>query len=222
MADWSVRVLGWLLFCLIGWALLDLPVTPKGLTASALDSLTRSGVENPVTAALLNYRSYDTLLEVGVFLLAAVGVWSVRQSDFEAIHRPATPTLLSLLRLVLPILIIAGGYLLWVGATAPGGAFQGGAVLGGGAVLALLAGTAGYLLHRSGWLRLGLAIGSLVFTGVTAGLTLASGVMLGYPAGAAALWMLVIEAAALVSIALTLGSLYYGGRPVGRKPDERV
>lgn len=214
MTRWALRSLSLLLFGLISWALLELPSVPKGLTRESLAELARSGVGNPVTAALLNYRGYDTLLEVAVFLLAIVGVWSVRSSDFAAIERAPTPTLLSLLRLVLPVLIVAGGYLLWIGASAPGGAFQGGAVIGGGAVLALLAGMAGILLRRPGLLRVGLAIGSLIFTTVAAALTLASGFVLGYPPGSTALWMLLIEAAALISVALTLGALYYGGRPV--------
>lgn len=213
MAEGLARASALLLLFLIGWALLELPPAPKGLTESALGALMESGVENPVTAALLNYRGYDTLLEVGVFLLAIVGVWSVRQSDFAALQRAPTPTLLSLQRLVLPVLLVAGGYLLWIGASAPGGAFQGGAVIGGGAVLALLAGRSGMLLRRPQLLRAGLALGSLVFTAVAAVLTWASGHLLGYPPGTAAHWMLVIETAALISIALTLGALYYGGRP---------
>lgn len=202
-----------LLFGLIGWAVFELPATPTGLTGDSLAELQHSGVTNPVTAALLNYRGYDTLLEVGVFLLAIVGVWSVRQSDFVVDKTNTVPALLSLLRLVQPVLILAGGYLLWIGAFAPGGAFQGGAVIGGAAVLALLSGFASGAVRRTGLLRLGLAIGSLVFTTVTAGLTLTTGFILGYPPGDAATWMLIIESAALISITLTMGALYFGGRP---------
>lgn len=221
MARWTTNVLSLLLFGLIGWALLALPATPTGLTRESLAALARSGVTNPVTAALLNYRGYDTLLEVAVFLLAIVGVWSVRKSDFVVTKENVVPALLSLLRLVQPVLILAGGYLLWIGAFAPGGAFQGGAVIGGATVLALLSGFAGGALRRPGLLRLGLAIGSLVFTTVTAGLTLATGFILGYPAGDAATWMLVIEAAALVSVTLTMGALYFGGRPAEGATDHR-
>ncbi len=38
----------------------------------------RSGVTHPVTAVLLNFRGYDTLLEVAVLLIALVGTWSLR------------------------------------------------------------------------------------------------------------------------------------------------
>lgn len=208
-----VSSLSLLLFGLMAWALLELPATPTGLTGASLADLPRTGVTNPVTAALLNYRGYDTLLEVGVFLLAVVGVWSVRASDFVVDESHRIPALFSLLRLVQPVLIVAGGYLLWIGAFAPGGAFQGGAVIGGAAVLALLSGFASGVLRRTALLRLGLALGSLVFTSVTAGLMLGTGSILGYPPGDAAFWMLVIESAALISITLTMGALYFGGRP---------
>lgn len=213
MARWGLASLSALLFALLCYALLELPSAPAGLTASALAELSRSGVTNPVTAALLNYRGYDTLLEVAVFLLAVVGLWSVRPSDFDRFHQPAPLALFSLLRLVVPMLILSGGYLLWIGAFAPGGAFQGGAVLGGAAVLFLLAGLARHGMHRHGWIRFGLAIGSLTFTTVTALLLRSSGFLLGYPLEQAATWMLIIESAALVSIALTFGALYFGGRP---------
>jgi hypothetical protein len=39
--------------------------------------LAESGVSNPVTAVLLNFRSYDTLLEVAVLVVAMVAVWSM-------------------------------------------------------------------------------------------------------------------------------------------------
>lgn len=142
----STALLSWLLFGLIAWVVLVLPA-PVGLTQAALTELERSGVTNPVTAALLNYRGYDTLLEVAVFLLAVVGVWSVRAGDATDMARQENPTLLALLRLVQPVLILAGGYLLWIGAFAPGGAFQGGAVIGGAAVLALLSGFARAILQ---------------------------------------------------------------------------
>ena len=202
-----------LLFGVVAWALLGLPLAPKGLTTEALGSLDHSGVLNPVTAALLNYRGYDTLLEVSVFLLAIIGVWSVRKSDFSEGHRPVPLALLSVLRLVVPLLILTGAYLLWIGAAEPGGAFQGGAVMGGAAVLVLLGGALRRGVQRSTLLRLGLATGALVFVFVTALITSLTGGLLTYPEGQAALWMLVIEAAALVSIALTLGALYFGGRP---------
>ncbi|PJF45885.1 MAG: sodium:proton antiporter, partial [Candidatus Thermofonsia Clade 3 bacterium] len=58
-------------------AALTFPANVGRLAPLAIDSLPRSGVLNPVTAVLLNYRGYDTLLEVAVLLLAIVGVWAI-------------------------------------------------------------------------------------------------------------------------------------------------
>ncbi len=206
------------IFCLallafLGRALLALPGTPRGLTGPALAALPESGVSNPVTAALLNYRSHDTLLEIAVFLLAIVGVWSLREGRVSHVKLRKRPLVRSLLRIVLPVLLVVGGYLLWIGSFAPGGAFQGGALLGGVFVMLLLAGLGGRALRRERWLRAGLAVGLAVFVAVGGGVMMLTGGLLEYPRESAGSWILAIEAAALVSIGLTFGGLLLGGRP---------
>jgi len=208
-------------FAALVWALLDLPGAPSGLTAEALAALDRSGVRNPVTAVLLNYRGYDTLLEVAVLLLAVVGVWSVDRAWSGGTVRAGRPLLLSLLRLTLPLTVLAGGYLLWIGAFAPGGAFQGGALVAGGLVLARLGGL--WRPTSDGfWLRAGLAVGASVFVLVAAIVQATTGGLLRYPQASAGGLILAIETAALVSIALTLGAMYLGGRPSSEVGDGGV
>ncbi len=204
----SLALLAWL-----SWAVLSVPAKPTGLTAESLAKLHESGVTNPVTAVLLNYRGYDTLLEVGVLLLAIVGVWSLRRGEWPAGDLRDRPLLMSLLRVLLPVLVLAAGYLLWIGAFAPGGAFQGGALLGGALVLVMLSGLARRFMQRDRLLRLGLALGVLVFAAVCAVTKLLTGGLLQYPSGSGGTWIMVIESAALISIGLTLGLLYLGGRP---------
>jgi multisubunit Na+/H+ antiporter MnhB subunit len=212
------RTGGWLAaalaFGVLSWALLDLPAHPTGLAREAHRSLDQSGVSNPVTAVLLNYRGYDTLLEVAVLLLAIVAVWSLRSMPTSSVAEPASPMLTALLRLLLPLLLLTSGYLLWIGAFAPGGAFQGGALLGGAIVLTLLGGGFGRRLWlRRGLLRAGLWTGLAVFVGVGLGSMLRGGRFLEYPDGHAGNLILIVEIAALVSIGLTLGALFFGGRP---------
>lgn len=204
----SLALLAWL-----SWAVLSVPAKPTGLTAESLAKLHESGVTNPVTAVLLNYRGYDTLLEVGVLLLAIVGVWSLRRGEWPAGDLRDRPLLMSLLRVLLPVLVLAAGYLLWIGAFAPGGAFQGGALLGGALVLVMLSGLGRRFMQRDCLLRLGLALGVLVFAAVCAVTKLLTGGLLQYPSGSGGTWIMVIESAALISIGLTLGLLYLGGRP---------
>jgi len=110
-----------------------------GLSAVVAENLDASGVSNPVTAVLLNFRAYDTLLEIAVLLLALIGIWSleIRPSVREA---TPDPVLDLLTRFLTPLLLLVSAYLLWVGAHAPGGAFQAGSVLGAAGVLLILAG----------------------------------------------------------------------------------
>jgi multisubunit Na+/H+ antiporter MnhB subunit len=168
---------------------------------------------------LLNYRGYDTLLEVGVLLLAIVGVWSLRRGEWPAGDLRDRPLLMSLLRVLLPVLVLAAAYLLWIGAFAPGGAFQGGALLGGAIVLVMLGGLARRFMQRDRLLRFGLALGVLVFAAVCAVTKLLTGGLLQYPAGSGGTWIMVIESAALISIGLTLGLLYLGGRPAAEQKE---
>ena len=123
----------------VGYAILTLPAPTSGLSASVVENLDASGVQNPVTAVLLNFRGYDTLLEMAVLLLALLGVWSLGELPRQRDSAPGM-VLNMLSRLLIPILILVAGYLLWVGANAPGGAFQAGSVLAAAGVLLLLAG----------------------------------------------------------------------------------
>ncbi len=213
MYRFRIGILSLALLAALSWAVLSLPAKPAGLTEASLAKLPESGVTNPVTAVLLNYRGYDTLLEVGVLLLAIVGVWSLRRGEWPAADLRDRPLLRSLLRVVLPVLVLAAGYLLWIGAFAPGGAFQGGALLGGALVLVMLGGLARRVVNREGLLRAGLVLGVLVFATICALMLRLTGGLLQYPTGTGGTWIMLIESAALISIGLTLGLLYLGGRP---------
>ena len=217
MGRFLIGILSLALLAALSWAVLSLPAKPAGLTEASLAKLPESGVTNPVTAVLLNYRGYDTLLEVGVLLLAIVGVWALRRGEWPAADLRDRPLLRSLLRVVLPVLVLAAGYLLWIGAFAPGGAFQGGALLGGALVLVMLGGLARRVVNREGLLRAGLVLGVLVFATVCAITLWLTGGLLQYPPGSGGTWIMAIESAALISIGLTLGLLYLGGRPEEEK-----
>ena len=112
-------------------ALLD---GPPGLAGPVSEAIPDAGAGNPVTAIILNMRGYDTLLELVVLLLAWSGT-RVLQGDFGPTDiRPATGDLAVLgafVRFLRHPGILMAGYLVWVGADAPGGAFQAGALLAG-------------------------------------------------------------------------------------------
>ncbi len=196
----------------LGYAVLSLPLSAPGLSEQVALKLEASGVSNPVTAVLLNFRAYDTLLELGVLLLALLGVWSLGGIPERRESSPG-PVLDTLSRLLVPLLILVAGYLLWVGAHAPGGAFQAGSVLGAAGVLLLLAGWRLDARFAGLPLRIVLVVGLGMFVMVGMVLILVGGRLLEYPPPFAAVLILLIEAAAALSIGITLAALFLGGRP---------
>lgn len=188
-------------------ALLALPAAPIDLRPAVMENLPASGVAHPVTAVLLNYRGYDTLLEIAVLLLALFGVLALGLEAREEAPHHGVPPLQWVARLALPMMVLFAVYMLWAGAHRPGGAFQAGAVLGAAAVLLHLTGL------LPGWeqprlrLRFGLALGFLLFLGVSTALLIDGG-LLSYPPAWAGRLILLIESGLTVSLGLLLGGLF--------------
>ena len=200
----------------LNYTVFSLPSDAAGLSEHIISNLQNSGVSNHTTAVLLNFRGYDTLLEMFVLLIALLGVWSLDGAILQSKTEPG-PVLDTLSRLLLPILILVAAYLLWAGANAPGGAFQAGSILGAAGVLLLLtgwqlrAGLAGLPL------RLMLVTGPAAFIAVAVFTMLIDGLLLEYPLQYAGKLILFIEIAATVSIATTLVALFLGGPPENNK-----
>jgi len=188
-------------------ALLELPAPAVDLPAAVGAKMAESGVAHPVTAVLLNFRGYDTLLEIGVLLLALIVVLAVAAREEAKQPAVADPVLQTLARIAAPLMLLAAVYLLWAGAFRPGGAFQAGAVLAAAAVLLHLAGLAAAWQKPGKCLRIGLAAGFLVFLAVAAGL-LVEGALLQYPPAWAGALILLIEATLTVSLGLILAGLF--------------
>jgi multisubunit Na+/H+ antiporter MnhB subunit len=202
----------------LGWVALMAPTQSVSLAEPVQTALSHSGVTNPVTAVLLNFRGYDTLLEVAVLLLAVLGVWSLPGMPAQCVlpeARVSGPVLVAFVRLLTPLMVVVGGYLLWVGADAPGGAFQGGAIGSAGGVLLVLSG----MLRPSQipeWpLRAALVMGFALFLTVAVGVLLTGSHLLEYPREWVKALILLIESALTVSIACILVSLFTG-RPSPR------
>ena len=182
----------------------------------------RSGVTSRVTAVLLNFRGYDTMLEVVVLFLAVVGVWSLTKAPFPEKPRSVSPIQQAMVRLLAPFMCLVAGYLVWRGSSFAGGAFQGGAVLGGVGVLLLVAELPWLKNMPARPLRIGLGLGPLVFLAVGLWCLVVEGGLLAYPEGSAGALLLFIEAACAISIGLTLASLFAGGRPEDDVADEQL
>ena len=199
-----------------------LPDPAPTLAPEAAANLTTTGVGNPITGVLMAFRALDTLLEKVVLVLALIGVWSLAPDRFwggaPGPERRAQPddALVFLARLLPPVGIVIGVYLLWVGADEPGGAFQGGALLAAMWLLAMMAGltTAPAVSERR--LRLVLVAGPAVFLAIgLAGFALADA-FLAYPEAYAKPLIIIIEVVKMLAVAATLGLLVMG--PPERPP----
>ncbi|MCG7904520.1 hypothetical protein A3194_03510 [Candidatus Thiodiazotropha endoloripes] len=212
---WLIDLFVLVMTCLIGWVLwLTIYAEPvERLAQLANAMLDRSGVSNPVTAVLLNYRAYDTLLELVVVLAAVLGVLVVGQERRG--YREAGPVFYGLVHWLVPLLIVTAGYLLWVGAHAPGGAFQAGATLAAAGIVLRLAGYDAAGLPDGRLLRWLLVAGTGVFLLLGLGMIVSGGRFLQYPEAWSGSLILVIEVAATASIAAALVLAYRGGRTDG-------
>ncbi|NCC27238.1 MAG: sodium:proton antiporter [Gammaproteobacteria bacterium] len=202
---------------LLGWSFF-LAVTGEAgerLAAVALARVPDSGVSNPVTSVLLNFRAYDTLLELAVLLAALLGIWSLGAAAPG--FQPAASVLDGMVAGFVPLLILSAGYMLWVGAYAPGGAFQAGALLGSAGVMLALAGHRNAGLPSESRLRLLVALGVFVFAMTGLLLMVVGDGFLTYTPSLAKWLILFIETAATLSIGATLAAAYLGGRPAARQ-----
>ncbi len=191
-------------------AVLDLPER-AGLTEAAAERMAQSGVEHPVTAVLLNFRGFDTFLEVGVLILTMWGIicaGGVRPERMGGRVPAASPLLAETTRILFPVYMLVAAYLLWLGKMEPGGAFQAGVVLGAGLILLHVAGHPVIPRFGGGVQRAGLLLGFTVFLAAGLALLFAGRSFLEYPAAQAGIWILLLETAAAVSIGFTLAFFF--------------
>src|SRR5262249_56348355 len=107
----------------------------RGRAKAAADNAAATGLGKPVSTVLVAFRAMDTMLEKVVLLLSLVGVWSLAPDAVwggrPGLRHEADPRgiLAFLARLLPPVGIVVGIYLLFVAADEPGGAFQAGTIL---------------------------------------------------------------------------------------------
>ena len=197
----------------LGAILCSAPQNGPGLAGVVASLQDHSGVESPVTAVLINFRGYDTLLEVIVLLLAVIGVWSLTKAPLPGRVTGISPVQLGVVRLLVPVMFLVAAYLVWQGSHLAGGAFQGGAILGAAGVLLLVSESPWLRDLSPQYLRIGLVLGPLTFVGVALVCLVVTGNLLDYPGNTAGWLILLIEAACAFSIGLILALLFWGGRP---------
>ena len=193
-----------------------LPDPAPTLAPQVAANIAATGLGNPVTAVLMAYRAIDTLLEIVVLLLALLGIWSLMpDGDWglplgSRVAYDPESVLTFIAQLLIPVGILVGIHIFWVGSIAPGGEFQGATILAAMWILASMAGLVDAPAVTRRWLRLVLVIGPAVFLAIgLAGFALA-GAFLAYPESHAKLLILIIEIPVTLAIAATLALLVAG------------
>ena len=142
----------------------------------------QTGAVNIVTSVVLNYRGFDTLGEVTVLFIAAIGLGAVlfieRKlkegiKDKEDKKRKASLILRTGSRILFPLILLFGVYIFIHGHLTPGGGFQGGAIIASGFLLMYLAfprksinkRTSNIIESVSGLVFVGIGLLGLVFSG---------------------------------------------------------
>ncbi len=115
------------------------------------DGLTDTGAVNIVTGMILDYRAFDTFGESNVLFIATCTVLILLRNDKkkgrgsaeaeekrESYYEPKNDAILqTITKVLVPIIMIFGIYVILNGHLSPGGGFSGGAIVGAGLILYL-------------------------------------------------------------------------------------
>lgn len=220
--DYAPRSLSWLwslawlaLSVLVLAALWQLPRASSGLMPYVVDAMPQSGVAHPVTAVLLNFRAWDTALELAVLAWAFYAQRSLAEQSGLKLSALQGRVIKTMVWSLMPLVGLVAAYLLWRGAHAPGGAFQSGALLAAGLLMLMLAQRQAFwpqaLVLRLVW---GAGFSLFMLIGL---LGIAMGEpYLRYPLEWAGALILLIEVFATLSIGLLLAAMVTGGAQVKR------
>ena len=197
-------------------------------------ALLETGSNNMVTAILASYRGYDTLGEVCVIFTAGLSVFLLlRKQDPKKHNSPSRSSpienllLRQLARLLVPLVLIYGCYILLFGNWVPGGGFQSGVILASGIILYALV----YGVHKAqkliSWRTAEklMAAGILLYATTGFATLLLGGEFLNYSVLRASqidgqsLGIFVIEIGISITIVGTVTLLYYLLDSRIRKPD---
>src|SRR5215510_9107076 len=206
----EVAVLSATVTAALAAAVLFLPDPAPTLAPAAAANAAATGLGNPVTNVLMAFRAMDTMLEKVVLLLALVGVWSLAPDRLWGGHpgprHQADPrgVLAFLARLLPPVGIVVGIYILWVSADDPGGAFPGSTLVAAMWLLVMMAGLADTPPVDRRWLRLALIAGPALFLLVGLGGLWSGDAFLAYPKAYAKALIVIIEIGMLVTVTVTL------------------
>jgi multicomponent Na+:H+ antiporter subunit B len=164
-------LISFLLLCIIVWGIaVSLDHIPFGISKTKVGEYyvdrgrEETGASNIVTSVVVNYRSIDTLGEVAVLFVAAIGLSAVLATRRKRERKGTEPSSLVLYtgcRFLFPLILLFGAYIFIHGHLTPGGGFQGGAIVASAFLLVYL-GCRGRRINRTGSKTVE-SVGGLIF-----------------------------------------------------------
>lgn len=101
---------------------------------------TNEGVANAVTTVVVYFRGFDTLGEIAVLFIASLGIGLMLESNSKCDIKASSNFILQTgAKLLFPIIVLFGIYVMIYGHLSPGGGFQGGVIVASGVLLLLIA-----------------------------------------------------------------------------------
>lgn len=192
-------------------------------------------VPNFVTAVLADYRGYDTMFETVVVFIAGLSImtivgmlpgWEGAPRDLSAQKiryqwpQKDDPIVRMTCRLLMPIIVLFGLYVIAHGHHSPGGGFQGGIILGCSLIMIALAKDLydGLQVMPPRRMLLLAALGVIIYSGVGVACLLLGENFLDYailseilpltPEGARSMSMLWVEIGVAFTVSITMFSIY--------------
>ena len=97
------------------------------------------GVANAVTTVVVYFRGFDTLGEIAVLFIASLGIGLMLHSNTQCeIKAESNFMLKTASKILFPIIMLFGIYVMIYGHLSPGGGFQGGVIVASGVLLLLI------------------------------------------------------------------------------------
>jgi multicomponent Na+:H+ antiporter subunit B len=118
-----------------------LQIPPPSMERAGDELLNMSGVDgvaNAVTSVVVYFRGFDTLGEIAVLFIASLGIGLMLSTHSKSEKVPSNYILKKAARMLFPMIVLFGVYVMIYGHLSPGGGFQGGVIIASGVLLLLI------------------------------------------------------------------------------------
>jgi len=130
---------GFLVLTILNIILHNLPKKIETAGDLLLQINSQEGVANAVTTVVVYFRGFDTLGEIAVLFIASLGIGLMLQSNIKCdIKAESNFMLKTAAKLLFPIIVLFGIYVMIYGHLSPGGGFQGGVIIASAVLLLLI------------------------------------------------------------------------------------